>query len=211
MVWALFGCVAPAAEDSAAPTDTSPEDTDTTDTDPTDTDTMDTADTDPADTDPTDTDTGETGDTAAPVLAGSLSVAGTWRDTPFDVRCTEADGDAVFVRYWSDAVGNIAGTVGCYRAEDPRPWAAVTFSSAATGEWSEPDHATWMIGESSSAWSFATGGSTTWSLAITRFERVDLHTYALAGTLAGAWAGEDGGGSVTGSFDALLPCSGACP
>jgi hypothetical protein len=206
IVWALFGCVAP-GDDSGAPLDTAPSDTDSAG------DTDSAADTDTAgDTDSaTDTDTAGDTDTAAPILAGALSVAGTWRGAPFVVTCTEADGDAVFVRYWSDAVGNVAGTVGCYRAEDPRPWAAVTFSSAATGEWSEPADATWMIGDTAGAWGFGSGGSTAWALAISRFERVDLDTYALTGTLSGAWAGDNGGGSVTGSFDALLPCSGACP
>ena len=152
IVWALFGCVAP-GDDSGAPLDTAPSDTDSAG------DTDSAADTDTAgDTDSaTDTDTAGDTDTAAPILAGALSVEGTWRGAPFVVTCTEADGDAVFVRYWSDAVGNVAGTVGCYRAEDPRPWAAVTFSSAATGEWSEPADATWMIGDTAGAWGLRLG------------------------------------------------------
>ncbi|MDP2316219.1 MAG: hypothetical protein Q8P41_25195 [Pseudomonadota bacterium] len=203
LVW--MGCVAPsdAGADTAEDTDTAGPGGETGHPDTADTDTADT-DTDTAG----DTDT-ETGDPAP--LAGALHVEGTWRGAAFAVDCTEADGDSVFVRYWSDALGNVAGTVACYRGEDSRPWAAVTFSRAATGDWTEPAEATWMIGDGAGAWGYGSGGSTAWALGISRFERLDLQTYAIAGTLSGVWTAEDGGGSITGAFDALLPCSGACP
>ncbi|MES2643397.1 MAG: hypothetical protein V4850_28190 [Myxococcota bacterium] len=201
-----FGCVTPPEDKPAG--DTSG-DTDAGDTDG-DTDSGDT-DADDTDTDDTDTDDTDSGGTAP--LAGSLHVAGTWKGAPFAVDCTEADGDTVFVRYWSDALGNVAGSIGCYRAEGARPWVGVTFSRGGEGDWAAPDGATWGLGDEDGTWTYGAADSTTttWRLAFTRFARVDVDTYTLAGTLAGEWTAEDGGGTVTGAFDALLPCSGACP
>ncbi|MDP2305003.1 MAG: hypothetical protein Q8P18_03145 [Pseudomonadota bacterium] len=175
------------------------------------------------DTDAGDTDVGpdsgvdsadpDTSDTDTAPLAGALHVAGTWKGEPFVVDCTEADGDTVFVRYWSDSLGNVAGTLGCYRAEGARPFVGVTFSSGREGEWTAPGAATWRLGDASGAWSEGAGDgvTTSWGLAFTTFARVDVETYSLAGTLSGEWTASDGGGNVTGTFDALMPCSGACP
>ncbi len=188
----LLACVDSGA-DTSKPADTG--DTDT----PGDTDTADTSDT----SDTSDTDTAETdsGDTAPAALPGSMEVTGTFGGVPFAFSCDQDDADTRFRRYWSNSVGDISASFGCYDASS----LAVSLLNPRVGTFTDPaEGMNFFYGDASGTWlSWYDATPSAWTMSITELTWIDLETFEVTGSLAGTWEA----GEVSATFSVQVPCS----
>ncbi|GDX79265.1 hypothetical protein LBMAG42_10760 [Deltaproteobacteria bacterium] len=149
----------------------------------------------------TSADTADTSDTGSPPLPGSLEVSGQVNGVPFAYACSASDPDTRFPRYWSNSLGNIAGSFGCVDALT----LTVSFMNPHPGEWSASADGMGFV------FTDATGGTlswyeptpSAWKLTLSEAEYVDLQTLSLAGSLSGIWEV----GDVSATFDLQVPCN----
>ncbi len=144
---------------------------------------------------------GDTSDTATPPLPGSVEVSGQVGGVPFAFSCDMNDDDARFPRYWSNSLGNIAGSFACVDSST----LTVSFMNPHVGAWSESTDGMGFVftdaGGTTLSWYEPT--PTAWSLTLTEAEYVDLKTLSLAGSLSGSWEI----GEVTATFALQVPCN----
>lgn len=159
-------------------------------------------------------DTGETADTVdtAPVDTGVLHADVVYAGVASTVDC--GGGQGAFVHTFTTAIGDIAGEVECVSAAGDDLHLRFTSGEAAT--WTDPSAGTDF------SWTSATGDTlywgkpgtvtTSWSIALTTFERTTTKTLDLVGTFGGVWTDEAGAalGSIDATVSATLTCE-ACP
>ncbi len=181
------------------PVDTPDTGTDSGDTGSADTDT---ADTDSGDTDSGDTDSADTDDTAADPLPGTMSVTAVGPSGSVAWACDATTPPDRFLRAFQDALGNLAGSLGC--ADVQR--LTVGFVKATDGTYADATGPlTWSwtdgAGTAHDAWAEATAPTLTID-----FERLDVGVLHAVGTVSGRFGDVD----VAAAFDLDMPCTGGC-
>ncbi len=143
----------------------------------------------------------DTSDTGEEPLSGGVAVSGHLNDQNFEFVCAAGDAEERFSRYWSNSLGNIAGSFTC--VEDGA--LTVSFIQPAPGNWSDPSGGmAWVYTDTAGTiWSWYSPPPTFWSLRFEEAAYLDTTTLFIAGDLTATWEA----GAVFSSFSLQIPCN----